>query len=260
MKIRKNGKVINLSESDLRRIVKRVISEQDDKTGERIEAEITDRNCIGSGTPTIVVNIFETLTEMMGYSCVGKTDRSNHHDIVLKKSIDCGLVTRTLYIMIDTQDLNPLSKVGDLSYYGKGIGEGNTTLREIRGLERRITESCEEKDKCITYEEFKTWFDSQGYNFKQTPTGVSFTKYCGNVKSKIYFTTSSGGCVEKIDERQYVYPDEGESMNSGQLVWDRKTGSDMSLDKILYEIIDAVNYGYKKYGQWIEGCSGLIKK
>jgi len=259
MRIRKNGKVINLTELDLRRIVKRVINEQDDDTGKGIEANISDKNCVGSGTPTIALKIFETLTEMMGYSCVGRINKINSKKIVLKKYIDCGLVTRTLYIIISTEDFGNLVKVGDISYYCKGIGEGKTTLREISGLERRITESCEEKDKCITYEEFKTWFDSRGYEFKQTSTGVSFKKYCGNVKSVINLTTSNGGCVEKIDERQYVYPDDGDSMESGQLVWDRKTGSDMSLDKILYEIIDAVNYGYKKYEQWIEGCSGLLK-
>jgi len=38
MKIRKNGTVVNLTESDLRRIVKRVLNEQDDPYGEQLKA------------------------------------------------------------------------------------------------------------------------------------------------------------------------------------------------------------------------------
>ena len=253
-------KVIKIKESDLQRIVKRVLTEQDDKVEDYIESTITDRNCIGSGTPTIVVNIFETLTEMMGYSCVGRRDRSNVNDIVLKKSIDCGLATKTLYIMIKTQDFSTLSKVGDLSYYGKGIGEGDTTLREIRGLERKVKESCEKQDNCISYEKFKQWFDGHGYNYKQTPTGMSFIKYCGNVKSVISLTTNPGGCVETISEKLFVYTEDKGVMESGAMVYEELGSYNISLDKILMQIIETVDYGYEKYKQWIEGCSGIFKQ
>ena len=64
-------------------------------------------------------------------------------------------------------------------------------------------------------------------------------------------------CVERIDERQYVYGEEDEVMTSGQTVWVREDG-EKTLDKILYKIKDAIKYGYDKYSEYIEDCSGIL--
>ena len=251
-------KVIRLTESDIKKIVKRVLTEdKNDNIADVIEDSITDKNCIGSGTHIDVVEKYEDITEKKGYTCLGSREGKYMNEIVLVKYLDCGLGTKRLFVFIATKDFSTLTKIGDLSYYGEGIGEGETTLSDLDMLESDVKASCEEKDDCISYEKFKNWFKGHGYTFKQTSTGISFKKYCGNVKSVINLTTSSGGCVERIDERQYVYGEEDEVMTSGQTVWVREDG-EKTLDKILYKIKDAIKYGYDKYSEYIEDCSGIL--
>ena len=143
-------KIIRLTENDLTRIVKRVISEQN------IESNITNKNCLKSGDVQIVTNNYDALVKK-GFKCVGRryqkvTSNKNTSgtvngtpetdDIYLKKDINCGLAVKTLYINIATKNFSTLTKVGDLEYYVKGFGEGEIDIKSIDYIIEKIKNSC----------------------------------------------------------------------------------------------------------------------
>ena len=241
MKIKKNGVIINLTESDLKRIVKKSIREQ---TGDNFEKGIENKNCISSGTHIEAVAAYNFLTKEMGYECVGSRSSTptGGGDIVVKKLLNCGLVTKTLYLMIATQDFSTLKSVGDLSYYSTGIGEGKLSIYKIKSIEQEVKDSCVKTggSDIPNMEEIKNHFSQYGY--KPSGNELTIKKYCGNSVSIISLNGSS------IDEKLIVMSDDG-NMKSGQRI---EIGSNK--EQTLKNIEEAIKYGYKKYESSIESC------
>jgi len=134
----------NINESEKTRIRSlhniKVINEQSNP-----EDRVTDKNCVGPGTPKLVLDIFKDLTTNYGYECVGQiaTISTGHNPfplsrILLKKSLQ-GV---TLYVFIEEIDWKTLIEVGDISYYAPGFGEGNIdSLYDLDELEEKILDS-----------------------------------------------------------------------------------------------------------------------
>jgi hypothetical protein len=147
-------KVIRLTESELISVIKKVISEQstDKNKVEYPETIITNKNCLKTGDVQIVANNYDALVKK-GFKCVGRryqkatgkpeaTGKAEMDDIILKKDINCGLAVKTLYVNIATKNFSTLTKVGDLDYYVKGFGEGETDIKSIDYIIEKIKNSC----------------------------------------------------------------------------------------------------------------------
>lgn len=144
-------RIIRLTESDLTRIVKRVISEQNN-----YDPKVTSTQCINSTDKKIVIDNFNGLIKK-GFKCVGRKYKKateggksipstpstpETDDIYVKKEIMCGTTKKTLFINIATKPFSELTEVGDLQYYARGFGEGDTTLQSVDGLIKKIEDSC----------------------------------------------------------------------------------------------------------------------
>ena len=91
MKIRKNGKVITLSESDLRRIVKRVINENKDPKQIVIDCIIDNTSL------TDITNLPEACIKMI-------TDQD------VTKALECGMSMDADSIQLILRKIEPISK------------------------------------------------------------------------------------------------------------------------------------------------------
>ena len=246
MKIRKNGVIINLTESDLKRIVKKSIREQ---TGDDFEKGIENKYCISPGTHIDAVEVYNFLTEEMGYECVGSRSStpSVGGDIVVKKLLDCGLATKTLYLMIATQDFSTLKSVGDLSYYSTGIGEGKLSIYKIKSIEQEVKDSCVKTggSDIPTIGEIGNHFKKYGFH----PFEKSFKMLDVNEKS-----IASKWCG---DARLDIILDDGViyvKLNIRAIKAGRKVEIGSNKEQTLKNIEEAIRDVVKKYESSIEGC------
>lgn len=109
MKIKKNGEVFRLTESDLKRIVKRVLTEEN--MGSSLMSMSPSGKCIDAKTTPEIKEILNELTNL-GYKCFGANNRST----LVKKTIDCGGTAKDIYIDITHKEGSWDPKPGDLHY------------------------------------------------------------------------------------------------------------------------------------------------
>ena len=110
MKIKKNGKVIRLTESDLKKIVKRVLTEEN--MGSSLMSMSPSGKCIDGKTTPEIKEILNKLTNL-GYKCHGATARS----ILVKKTISCpDGIEKDIFIDITEKEGFWDPKPGDLHY------------------------------------------------------------------------------------------------------------------------------------------------
>ena len=139
-------RIIKLTESDLTRIVRRVIREQNNHN-----PGVTSIQCINGTEEKIVENNYNGLIKK-GFECVGRKYKPassgegwsspEEDDIYVKKYIQCGNTVKTLFIYIATKPFSKLIKVGDLKYYVPSELEGSTTLEGVDSLITKIQNNC----------------------------------------------------------------------------------------------------------------------
>lgn len=123
MKIKKDGKVINLTESDLRKIVKRVISESTDNEKYQKLYDAVD----GLGTDEeAFVSTIESINDKSEYDRINAIGKSKGYDIVTLFDGDFGGGTEVVYFKRFCTALNnlkvPLPKSCNSRYIIKPTG------------------------------------------------------------------------------------------------------------------------------------------